>query len=1160
MKKTLQKITFALGCMCILNSNAQITTTAVVTGPSTTVTPYMIPAASNVTVTSILTSSDAIGGYTMCGLGDGMGAFDNGDGTFTLLMNHEMGSTVGAVRAHGQAGAFVSKWVINKNTLAVTSGTDLIQNVNLWTGSTYTLYNASNPSILTAFGRFCAGDLPKVTAFYNGTSGLGTTAKLFMNGEESGAEGRAFAHIASGASSGTSYELPRLGKASFENQVASPNKGNNTIVVGLDDATPGQVYVYVGTKTNTGTDVDKAGLTNGNLYGIAVSALAAETSTSVPAANTTFSMINLGDVSAITGASLNTMSNNMGVTTFLRPEDGAWDPQKPNDFYFATTNSFSSPSRLWRLRFTDINNPQNGGTITAVLDGTEGQKMLDNMVFDNYGHIILQEDPGGQTHTAKVWQYDVATDVLSLLVDQDPVRFVTAGPNFFTIDEESSGAIDMQGIMKTGWFLMYDQVHTALASPMIERGQLLAFYNPATAASNAIVTGPSTTVTPYMIPAAPGVSVTSILTSGDAVGGYTMCGLGDGMGVYDNGNGTFTALLNHEMGSAVGSVRAHGQAGAFVSKWIINKNTLAVVSGTDLIQNVNLWTGSTYTLYNASNPSALTAFGRFCAGDLPMTTAFYNNLSGNGTQNRIFMNGEENGSEGRAFGHISTGASSGTTYELPRLGKASWENQIASPYKSDKTIVVGLDDATPGQVYIYVGTKTSTGTDVDKAGLTNGNLYGIAVTALVAETSTSIPAANTTFSMINLGDVSAITGASLNTMSNNMGVTAFLRPEDGAWDPANPRDFYFVTTNSFASPSRLWRLRFTDINNPQNGGTITAVLDGTEGQKMLDNMVMDNSGHIMLQEDPGGQNHTGVIWQYNVATDAITPLVDQDPNKFITGGSEFLTIDEESSGAVDMQGIMNTGWYITYDQAHTAAPIPMVEKGQLLAFYNPLTKSANSEITVAGNSFNIPNNSISTSTTNATNYSSVSISSSVSITYTVQNNGVGPLTVTNLSITGANASEFTFIAPPATPFTLAPSGSQVLNVQFVPSSAGTRSATIVIINSDFDEYAYNFRVEGTGTIVSTVGLTETTNELSDIVLFPNPTNDIATLTFSCDKQEHITVSVIDVQGKEVMKVEKDITKGKQSMNLQTNTLSNGTYFVKSKIGTRSSTIKMVVAH
>lgn len=1119
----------------------------------------MIPAASNVTVTSILTSSDAVGGYTMCGLGDGMGAYDNGDGTFTLLMNHEMGSTSGAIHAHGQAGSFLSKWIINKNTLAVTSGADLIQNVNIWNGSGYTLYNASNPSALTAFGRFCSGDLPAVTAFYNGTSGNGTTARIFMNGEESGTEGRMFAHIASGPNAGTSYELPRLGKFSCENQVANPYKSNTTIVAGMDDATPGQVYIYIGTKTNTGTEIDRAGLSNGNLYGVAVTALAAEVSASIPAPNTTFSLINLGDVSAITGASLNTMSNNMGVTTFLRPEDGAWDPQNPRDFYFVTTNSFSSPSRLWRLRFTDINNPQNGGTITALLDGTEGQKMLDNLAIDHSGHIILQEDPGGNVHTAKVWQYDIASDVLTLLVDQDPARFVTAGPNFLTNDEESSGVIDMQGIMKTGWFLMYDQVHSGLPIPMVERGQLLAFYNPATAAANAFITGPSTTVTPYMIPAAPGVSVTSILTSGDAVGGYTMCGLGDGMGAFDNGNGTFTALLNHEMGSTTGTVHAHGQTGAFVSKWVINKNTLAVVSGADLIQNVNIWTGSTYTTYNASNPSTLTAFGRFCAGDLPKITAFCNNITGNGTQARIFMNGEENGSEGRVFGHIASGTSSGTSYELPRLGKASWENQVACPYKSDKTIVAGMDDATPGQVYIYIGTKTNSGSDVDKAGLTNGNLYGVAVTALAAEASTSVPAANTTFSLINLGDVSAITGASLNTMSNNMGVTTFLRPEDGAWDPSNPRDFYFVTTNSFSSPSRLWRLRFSDINNPQNGGTITAMLDGTEGQKMLDNMVIDNSGHIILQEDPGGQNHTAMVWIYNTVTDVLSPLVDQDPDKFITGGGEFITIDEESSGAMDMNSIMNPGWFIAYDQAHASSPSPMVEKGQLLAFYSPQTSSGNSEIMVSGGTFNITNNSTNPTTASNTDFGNVTVSTSVTLTYSVQNIGVGPLVVSSLSVAGANASEFTYVAAPATPFTLAPSATQTLSVRFAPTAVGTRSAVILINNTDADEYDFNFKVQGNAT-VSTVGISETENELASVTLFPNPTDDVATLIVNNEGSASVNITVIDIQGKTVMQLNKELAKGKQEIKLQTNNLSNGTYFIKTKIGERNSTIKMIVAH
>jgi hypothetical protein len=57
----------------------------------------------------------------MVGIPDGLGAFDNGDGTMTVLMNHELGATSGAVREHGSTGAFVSRLVVDLDTLEVVS-------------------------------------------------------------------------------------------------------------------------------------------------------------------------------------------------------------------------------------------------------------------------------------------------------------------------------------------------------------------------------------------------------------------------------------------------------------------------------------------------------------------------------------------------------------------------------------------------------------------------------------------------------------------------------------------------------------------------------------------------------------------------------------------------------------------------------------------------------------------------------------------------------------------------------------------------------------------------------------------------------------------------------------------------------------------------------
>jgi hypothetical protein len=476
------------------------------------------------------------------------------------------------------------------------------------------------------------------------------------------------------------------------------------------------------------------------------------------------------------------------------------------------------------------------------------------------------------------------------------------------------------------------------------------------------ITGPSSSQSPYLVPTYPGVSFTSIITANDVAGGYRMAGTPDGMGAFDNGNGTFTVLVNHELGNTAGVNRAHGSKGAFVSKWVINKNDLSVVSGEDLMKRVNLWNPATatYTEYSTANPSLLAAFSRFCSADLPAVTAFYNSASGLGTQERIFMNGEETGAEGRALAHIVTGANAGTSYELPYLGKFSWENAIANPATADKTVVAGTDDATPGQVYFYIGTKTNTGNEIEKAGLTNGKLYGPVVAGLPLELSTGVPAAGTPFTMADLGFVQNLTGAALQTNSVAAGVTQFLRPEDGVWDPVNPNDFYFATTNSFTAPSRVWKLHFTNLNDLTQGGTITAVLEGNEGQKMFDNMGIDKNGHMLLLEDVGNNAHIGKIWQYNIATDSLILIASHDTTRFLTGGANFLTQDEESSGVIDVQDILGAGMFLIVDQAHFPIAGEVVEGGQMLAFYNPLSLNTapvvNITSPVAGNPYNAGSN------------------------------------------------------------------------------------------------------------------------------------------------------------------------------------------------------------
>lgn len=454
------------------------------------------------------------------------------------------------------------------------------------------------------------------------------------------------------------------------------------------------------------------------------------------------------------------------------------------------------------------------------------------------------------------------------------------------------------------------------------------------------ITGPSSSQSPYIVRSQPGVVTKSILTVGDSVNfkadgvtPYRMVGIPDGLGAFDNGDGTFTLLMNHELSSSVGVTRDHGAKGAFVSKWIIRIEDLTVLSGEDLIQNVMIWNKTT-----SQYESATVTFSRFCSADLPAPSAFYDAASGLGYNGRIFMNGEESGAEGRAFGHLLNG----TSYELPRLGKFSWENSVANPYTGISTIVAGLDDSGGGQVYFYAGAKTSSSNPVEAAGLNNGNLFGIKVNGLDVETDSTVLSGPVAFTVYNFGDVSAMTGAQLEAASKDSSgafrVTSFQRPEDGAWDPKNRNDFYFVTTASFTGKSRLWKAHFNDAANPSAGGTIEMLLDGSEGPKMMDNLAINNRGQIVIQEDPGNQSYIAKIWRYDIATDQLVEVAHHDPDRFAPGASAFLTQDEESSGIIDASAILGQGWYLLVQQAHYATDSELVEGGQLLALHIPLGK------------------------------------------------------------------------------------------------------------------------------------------------------------------------------------------------------------------------------
>jgi hypothetical protein len=477
--------------------------------------------------------------------------------------------------------------------------------------------------------------------------------------------------------------------------------------------------------------------------------------------------------------------------------------------------------------------------------------------------------------------------------------------------------------------------------------------------------GPSSSQTPYVVPRTSGWESFSILTVGDpAVNGYRMVGIPDGLGAlagrfvngrYVDAASYMTVFMNHELGATAGIPRAHGQPGSFVSKWTIALDTLTVTHGEDLIQNVQLWDSATGQ--HVAAPAAV--FGRLCSADLPAPRAFYNPSTRRGFDGRIYMNGEEVGAEGRAFGHVVTGAQKGTSFELPHLGRFSWENSVPHPNAGDRTVVIGLDDSTPGQIYVYRGTKQSSGNPVRRAGLVGGKLYGIRVLdggpnyrnrPVALENNGAIEGR---FVLQDVSDVAVGSGTTLQSTSVSRGVTEFARPEDGAWDPSNPRVFYFVTTGASIDgkiqSSKLYKLTFDDVGS-RLGGRIQLVIDrasllpnSSPLFPQFDNMTVASNGHVFIQEDTGNNPYLARIWRVNPKTETATELFQSDPARFLAPAPPPFNEDEEHSGIIEVTSLVRSApwfqsgrrYFLGDTQAHYPIPGELVEGGQFYLLASP---------------------------------------------------------------------------------------------------------------------------------------------------------------------------------------------------------------------------------
>ena len=462
---------------------------------------YMQGVNSSVTLTPFATAGDRIGNYLIGGIPDGMGVIQSGN-KLRVVTNHEWSNSnaVAAARASSAGltnGSYVSEMHYDLSKKEIVAGKDFMQFVEWfdYQALDYT-YEPTAPkgaeakdqygsiNHATLMNRFCSSTLADAGTFYSKSAGVGYKGAVYLTGEEGGDESRGFA----GNEEGDFAQMPRFGLAAWETFVPAPTTTKSTVVFGNEDgaATDSQLWMYKGNKQKDGSWYEQAGLANGSLYVLATD-VANDNEFRAKYGKGKGAPISFESIDwKVNGKTQNAQANKLGME-LARVEDGHFDPKKPNDYYFVTTESNKDPKAtapnpatptvsrdggaLWRLRLKDVNDPLKGGTLTMLLDGSEEPYLSkpDNIVVDDLGNILIQEDPGNNAALARVVSYRISDGKLATVAQFKSEYFTTGATAFITQDEESSGIIDVTKYLKSGssdkakYYMLVAQIHATPA-------------------------------------------------------------------------------------------------------------------------------------------------------------------------------------------------------------------------------------------------------------------------------------------------------------------------------------------------------------------------------------------------------------------------------------------------------------------------------------------------------------------------------------------------------------------------------------------------------------------------------------------------------------------------------------------------------------------------
>jgi hypothetical protein len=197
---------------------------------------------------------------------------------------------------------------------------------------------------------------------------------------------------------------------------------------------------------------------------------------------------------------------------------------------------------------------------------------------------------------------------------------------------------------------------------------------------------------------------------------------------------------------------------------------------------------------------------------------------------------------------------------------------------------------------------------------------------------------------------------------------------------------------------------------------------------------------------------------------------------YMLNGGSYPNIPAETPVSIQLTDIVNTAivasnYVVIVTTKYLGAgllPTNLDGPTGSAAFY--IVSSSAPEMDVQGNGVSIASGDTAPSTGDHTDFGSAAVNHGTIVrTFTILNAGAADLNLTGapdkVVIGGAHAADFTVTVLPASPVTAG--NNTTFQVAFNPSSAGIRTATISIANSDSDENPYTFSIRGEGSLVIT---------------------------------------------------------------------------------------------